>query len=247
MRRRPIDYLDGTIFSPGEMYVTEGRFTGDAPSVSDYTYLRIYYRSIQQRREDWLTASGLYLALGYRLVLVFEAVRTCSILRCGCWPRSGRSTRAPISGSCALAARVLPDTGKTESVIQDVDIPLGHAAEFFEFLFDEIGIPPVWMCPFRSSDPNVTYPLYALDPTKVYINFGFWDTVPTTHEDGYFNRKVERKAQELGGKKGLYSTAWYDEDTFWKIFNRPCYEALKRQYDPDGVFRGLYEKCVGRK
>jgi FAD/FMN-containing dehydrogenase len=241
-----LDYLDGTIFNPGEMYITEGRFTGAAPSVSDYTYMRIYYRSIQQRREDWLTAAGYiwrwdtdWFWCSKQFGLQHLPLRLLATT----WALNSRTYQRIMR----LAAKVLPDAGKTESVIQDVDIPLERSVEFFRFLFDEIGIRPMWMCPFRSCDPNVTYPLYALDPTKVYINFGFWDTVPTTHEDGYFNRKVERKAQELGGKKGLYSTAWYDEDTFWTIFNRPCYEALKRQYDPDGVFRGLYEKCIGRK
>ncbi|MGA2602061.1 MAG: FAD-binding protein, partial [Bryobacteraceae bacterium] len=85
---------------------------------------------------------------------------------------------------------------------------------------------------------------YALDPRKMYINFGFWDTVPTTHEDGYYNRKIEEKAQELEGKKGLYSTAYYDEETFWKIYNRDRYFELKRKYDPDEAFQDLYAKCV---
>ena len=68
--------------------------------------------------------------------------------------------------------------------------------------------------------------------------------LPAAHEAGYYNKKVEAKALELNGKKGLYSTAYYDEETFWKIYNRPRYAQLKRKYDPDGVFRDLYEKCV---
>ena len=28
----------------------------EVPSVSDYTYMDIYYRSIQRKSEDWLTA-----------------------------------------------------------------------------------------------------------------------------------------------------------------------------------------------
>jgi FAD/FMN-containing dehydrogenase len=145
------------------------------------------------------------------------------------------------------AQKLLPVSNGTESVIQDVDIPIDKAVDFFDFLLSEVGITPVWVCPFRSLDPDSTYPLYALNPTKLYVNFGFWDTVPTTHEDGYFNRKVERKALELDGKKALYSSAYYDEATFWKIYNKQCYDALKQKYDPDHMFKGLYEKCVQRK
>src|ERR1051326_4756432 len=42
-----LDYLDGTIFSRDEMYLTEGEFVAYAPATSDYTYVDIYYRSIQ--------------------------------------------------------------------------------------------------------------------------------------------------------------------------------------------------------
>jgi FAD/FMN-containing dehydrogenase len=146
-----------------------------------------------------------------------------------------------------LSQRLLPESGREESVIQDVDIPIEHAPEFMRFLLKEIGITPVWVCPFKAYDPRVTFDLYALDPRKMYINFGFWDTVPTAHEDGYYNRMIEEKALELEGKKGLYSTAYYDEETFWKIYNRERYFELKRKYDPDGVFQDLYAKCVQRK
>jgi len=143
-----------------------------------------------------------------------------------------------------LSHRLRPGADGTESVIQDVDIPIENAADFFHFLHAEIGIAPIWVCPFKSCDPAAAYDLYALDPRKLYINFGFWDTIPTTHEDGYFNKKVEEKAFDLKGKKGLYSRAWYDEETFWKIYNRERYALLKQKYDPEGAFADLYAKCV---
>ncbi len=87
-------------------------------------------------------------------------------------------------------------------MIQDVDIPIEHTVEFLEFLLREIGVLPIWICPFRSYDPSVTYDLYALDPKKLYINFGFWDTVPSTQPEGHYNKKIEAKALALHGKKG---------------------------------------------
>jgi hypothetical protein len=101
-----------------------------------------------------------------------------------------------------LASRVLPDSGSTESVIQDVDIPIENAEKFLEFLLREIRITPVWICPFQSFDPNATFPLYALDPHKLYVNFGFWDVIPAGPQGGYFNRAVEQHALRLAGKKG---------------------------------------------
>lgn len=58
---------------------------------------------------------------------------------------------------------------------------------------------------------------------------------------------VECKAWEFGGKKALYSTAYYDEETFREIYNRKRYDELKKKYDRSGVFLDLYAKCVGRR
>ena len=244
--QRGIDYLDGTIFSANEMYLTSGQFVNHAPHVSDYTYLRIYYKSIERNREDWLTAHGYiwrwdtdWFWCSKRFFVQNPVVRMAT----GAWALNSRTYQHVMR----LSRRILPESRREESVIQDVDIPIEHAAEFMRFLLSEIGITPIWVCPFKAYDSRVTFDLYALDPKKMYINFGFWDLVPTTHEDGYYNRKIEEKALELEGKKGLYSTAYYDEETFWKIYNRDRYFDLKRKYDPEGVFQDLYAKCVRRQ
>ena len=48
-----VDGLDGTAFEPGEYYLTLARWSDDADQEpSDYAGQQIYYRSIQQRRDD---------------------------------------------------------------------------------------------------------------------------------------------------------------------------------------------------
>jgi hypothetical protein len=42
----------------------------------------------------------------------------------------------------------------------------------------------------------------------------------------------------------LYSTSFYPEDEFYKLYNGDAYRALKRAYDGEGRLLGLYEKCV---
>ena len=49
------DFVDGTVFSLDEMYLTVGAFSDVAPWHSDYTRERIYYQSIRGPREDFLT------------------------------------------------------------------------------------------------------------------------------------------------------------------------------------------------
>src|SRR5436305_3903368 len=55
----PVEFLDGTWFGHDEVYLTLGSWADRAPAISDYTGQDIYYRSIQQKSEDWLTARDL--------------------------------------------------------------------------------------------------------------------------------------------------------------------------------------------
>ncbi len=245
VERRP-DFLDGVVFSGREMYLTLGEFYDRAPGVSDYTYLGIYYRSIQRKAEDWLSAKDYIWRWDtdwFWCSKQFHAQHPIVRMLAGRRFLNSRTYQRIMR----FAARVQSNSGATESVIQDVDIPIGNGAAFLDFLLREIRITPIWICPFQSFDPTVKFPLYALDPNQVHVNFGFWDVIRAGPEPGYINRAVERRALELGGKKGLYSTSYYDEETFWAIYDKDCYDALKKKYDPGGAFLNLYEKCVGRK
>ena len=238
-----VDYLDGTIFSHNEMYITRGDFTDDAPYVSDYTYMAIYYKSIQRKTDDWLTSKAYiwrwdtdWFWCSKHFGVHLPAIRFLAklALNSSTYQRLMR-----------LSQKLRPTSKTEESVIQDVDIPIENAVEFFEFLLAEIGITPVWICPFMNFER--IYDLYALDSNKLYINFGFWDTIPSAYGEGHFNKKIESRLPGLNGKKALYSTAYYDEETFWEIFNRTRYQELKKKYDPDGILQDLYAKCVRRK
>ena len=116
-----------------------------------------------------------------------------------------------------------------------------------EFFHQEIGIKPIWVCPVTAYDKNINYDLYPMDPAKLYVNFGFWDTVKSNQEEGYYNKMIERKVEELEGKKSLYSTSYYSPKKFWELYNKKVYNVLKTKYDPTGRFRDLYTKCVKRK
>jgi len=127
-------------------------------------------------------------------------------------------------------------------VIQDVDIPIANAAAFLAEFEAEIGIRPVWICPFVV--PDGRFSLFRLRTDTPYINFGFWDRVRSSEPDGYYNARVEALVARHGGKKSLYSRSTYDEATFWSAYDRDAYQSLKRECDPEGRFPGLYEKAV---
>ena len=81
------------------------------------------------------------------------------------------------------------------------------------------------------------------------MNVGFWGTVPIAEgaADGDRNRAVEAKVTELSGHKSLYSDAYYDRDTFDRLYNQQEQLEVKRSYDPRDRLTGLYEKVVNRR
>jgi len=248
------DFLDGVVFAGDDMVISSGRFVDEAPFVSDYTYQHIYYRSLRERDTDYLTASDYIWRwdtdwfwcsknLGaqnplMRRLLGRDRLNSRFYTRVMRWNSRWGMTRAldRLSG------------WHRESVIQDVDIPIEHAAEFLEFFLHEIGIRPLWICPIRAPRASSGFSLYPMPPGKIYVNFGFWDVVRRreAYAPGHFNRLVERKVQALGGIKSLYSDSYFGEEEFWSIYGAQAYRALKQRYDPEGVLGDLYRKCVLR-
>src|SRR5207248_1614008 len=135
----------------------------------------------------------------------------------------------------------------SESVIQDVDIPIVRAGEFLGFFARDIGIWPVWICPIGATQRSRRFSLYPMAP-GLHVNFGFWDVKRTreAHAAGHFNRLVEESVSRLGGIKSLYSDSYFTREAFDARYGGAAYAALKAKYDARGVFPTLYEKCVLR-
>lgn len=253
--RSRIDFVDGTVFARDELYITLGKFTDSAPYISDYTYENIYYRSVRERAEDYLTTRDYIWRWDtdwfWCSKNVFAQKPLVRRLLGKKWLNSETYTRIMRLNTRLGLTRTLNRLRgvHTESVIQDVDLPIEHAPAFLDFLFDEIGILPIWICPIGSAGLADAFPLYPLKPEKLYINFGFWDVISGREvlPIGYYNRKIELKVAEMGGIKSLYSDSYYTEREFWQIYNREAYMALKARYDPDNRLPNLYQKCVLRQ
>ncbi|MGH8687652.1 MAG: FAD-binding oxidoreductase [Burkholderiales bacterium] len=255
LRAGDADFIDGTVFSPGELYLTLGRFVENAPATSDYTFEKIYYRSIRERREDWLTIRDYlwrwdtdWFWCSKNVLAQNPLVRRFVYGR----ERLGSRTYTKVMrwnsrvGATKKLERVLGL--HSESVIQDVDIPLERAGEFLAFYASTIGLWPQWICPIGPAPSAGRFKLYPLAPGR-YVNFGFWDVKRTreAHPAGHFNRQIEKKVIELGGIKSLYSESFFPQDEFARLYGGEAYAALKRKYDPQGAFPTLYEKCVLRR
>ena len=245
------DFVDGTVFAKDRLFLTFGRFVDKAPYVSDYTYKNIYYRSIAEKREDYLTVKDYLWRWDTDWFWCSKNVLAQNpvVRRLYGRKRLGSKTYTKIMrwnsrvGVTKWIERLMGL--HSESVIQDVDIPLARAAEFLEFYAREIALWPQWVCPigFRASEQN--FRLYPAKP-GFYINFGFWDVKRTkeAHPPGHFNRLIERKVMELGGIKSLYSDSFFTPQEFSSSYGGQVFEKLKAKYDPAGAFPDLYAKCV---
>jgi FAD/FMN-containing dehydrogenase len=253
--RRDVDFVDGVAFGRRDMVITLGQFVDDAPYTSDYTYEKIYYRSLRERPEDFLTTEDYlwrwdtdWFWCSKNLLAQNPLIRRLYGRR---RLNSVTYTRLMRLNSRWKLTRTLDSLlgFHTESVIQDVEIPVERAPEFLAFYHDVIRFMPVWICPTRAWDRSARFDLYRMDPRKLYVNFGFWDVIRGRKKlpPGYYNRKIEEKVTALQGMKSLYSDSYYSPGQFWEIYNRPVYESLKRKYDPEGAFKDLFNKCVLRQ
>jgi len=247
---RRVDAVDGTAFSPDEVYLSLAEFT-DAPiDVSDYTGQDVYYRSIRQRETDgltmhdylwrwdtdWFWCSGAFGAQNPWIRRVWPSR----------WRRSDVYHRLVGLDTKLGIIRTLDKIKKIpgrERVIQDIEVPLEALPEFLAWFDAEVGMRPVWICPLRTTRAWSSYPL---ETGAIYVNVGFWGTVvvPADAEPGAVNRTIETKVHELGGHKSLYSEAFYDPQTFAALYGTEAMDQLRTQYDPDGRLTSLYDKAV---
>ncbi|MBN1546581.1 MAG: FAD-binding oxidoreductase [Syntrophaceae bacterium] len=252
------DFVEGVAFKPDDFVLTTARLTNEGGPVSDYKGMKIYYKSLRSHKEDlmtmrdfiwrwdpdWFWCSRNFGMQNPLLRLLFGRWMLRSSVY---WKMQSIYHKWKIEERMNAIRHVMHlSMERLESVIQDVEIPVGKSAEFLDFFFREINIRPCWICPIRPLEAARNWTLYTMEPGMLYLNFGFWESVqlPSEKNRGHFNRRVENVVQDLGGRKSLYSTSFYKEDEFWRIYNGNEYAKLKKKYDPQGAFPTLYQKAV---
>ncbi len=254
-----VDYVDGTVFSRSESYLTLATYaeTAEQPP-SDYTGEAIYYRSIQQRRSDVLTDARLPLALGHRLVLVLARLRR---------PEPARA--APVAEGPAALGRVLEARRARPAHV--VLLPARRAASPAAARAGgaghrgpgrrTAGVPRLLPPRGRASSRCGSARCASATPPPVGRSTSSTRARPTStsasgrrsrcpHDvdpaDGRVNRRIEQVVTDLDGRKSLYSTAFYDRDEFARLYGGTTYDRLRATYDPDSRLPDMWTKTVGR-
>jgi FAD/FMN-containing dehydrogenase len=260
-----VDFLDGTVFSATESYLTLGSWVDSAPYTSDYTGREIFYRSVRSRPEDYLTVRDYLWRWDTDWFWCSRAFGAQNPRIRRFWPKKYLRSDVywkmiALESRYHVVARIERAQGKParERLIQDVEIPLERTGDFLDWFLRDVPVEPVWVCPLRlrPTGPAGTpaagetpWPIYPLVAGETYVNVGFWSTVPILpgKSDGDVNRTVERVVADHGGHKSLYSDAYYAEDEFRALYGGPDYESVKARYDPDSRLLDLYAKAVMRR
>jgi FAD/FMN-containing dehydrogenase len=246
------DFIDGIVFGPGELYINEARFTDEAPSVSDYSFEAIYYRSIRERSvdclrtrdyiwrwdTDWFWCSkniGAQNPLMRRLL--GRGRLNFAFLHPGDAPEQPLGAVTAHRTADGFAFRVTyPGRGHPGPAGRRVSrllrargrhpshLDLPHQGARSERLL-------------RPVSPRSEGPIHQLRLLGRRSN-------ASPHSPGHFNQLVEHKVSDLGGIKSLYSMSFFPHEEFWQIYGSDVYRELKSKYDPGGRFPDLYEKCV---
>jgi FAD/FMN-containing dehydrogenase len=254
----PIDYLDGVVFSADEAYLCLGLQTATPGPVSDYTGANVYYQSIRHDsgvKDDRLTIHDYLWRWDTDWFWCSRAFGAQNPTIRRFWPRRLRRSSfywklIGYDQRFNIADRIEKRNGRPplERVVQDVELPIERTAEFLDWFLDEIPIEPIWLCPLRLREHSgAGWPLYPIRANHTYVNIGFWSSVPVGPEEGYSNRKIERKVSELSGHKSLYSDAYYSQEEFDDLYGGETYKTVKKAYDPDSRLLDLYAKAVQRR
>lgn len=245
-----ISYIEGVVFDKNDLTLSLGEFVEQAPFISNYKYMNIYYRSIKTKSTDYLTiedyiwrwdsdwfwCSKQFFMQNFLMRLLLGKFFLNSRMY---WKIRNFTSQYWLGR--LLAKRKF---NKSESIIQDVEVTIGNAEQFLSFFQRDIGIKPIWICPLQSYFKQ-QYSFYKMNPNELYINFGFWDIVRSNQVPGYYNRLIEKTVQNLQGNKSLYSSVYYTPEEFWAIYDKDLYTKLKNTYDPKNRLNDLYKKCVG--
>jgi FAD/FMN-containing dehydrogenase len=231
---RDVDFMDGIIHSPACYVLATGDFVDTAPYTSDYSWMKIYYRSTRTRTEDYLTTPD-YL---FRYDRGVTNVRPKSFLgrlvlgkflASSQWLRLGEKLRWLLRSD-------------KPTVTLDVFVPFSRVPEFLTWYEQEFAFYPLWCVPYRRVRDYewLDASFYATLSDPLFLDLAIYGM--RQHGPRNYHRLMEDKLRELGGIKTLIAHNYYGEAEFWSIWNKRNYDAVKAITDPRNLFRDLYTK-----
>ena len=241
-------FVDGIIHGHDAFVLCLGEYMDEAPYTSDYEHEDIYYKSTLSKREDYMTSPQYFFrydtechwltrtgpGLENRLVRKLFGRYLLGSTNLITW-----SNR--LKGPLKLIKR------RPELTI-DVFIPVQRFETFWDWYEDVIDFFPLWIVPYRM--PQM-YAFLDDDYAEKVANTFVIDAAiygrPNNDRDVDISEVLERKVHELYGFKTLISRNHYTEEEFWRVFDRPRYDAAKARLDPEDLFGNVFQRFAPAK
>lgn len=127
-------------------------------------------------------------------------------------------------------------------ICQDFCLPDRKLVEFLDYLEQTLKIYPLWICPLQSSQgEDKLSPVYM--PAKKVINVGMYALFNKSYDEFVkTNKDLERKLDQLEGRKVLYAHQYYSPEEFWQIYDFNWYHELRQKYFASNVFMDIYSR-----
>jgi FAD/FMN-containing dehydrogenase len=230
-----LDFMDGIVHSPRKYVLCTARFVEAAPYTSRYDWVKVYWQSTGERTRDYFTTADYFFRYdrGVTSVLPKSAVGRFFVGKVV-------SSSTVLRLAERLRGLVLDDDRPT--VTLDVFVPFSRVPDYFAWHEAEIGHYPLWIVPYRRvRDYEWLVPEFYRDMRdELFLDIAIYGMRQPPGVN--VHALIEDKLRELGGVKTLISHNYYSPETFWSIWNKPNYDAVKAITDPDNKLRDLYTK-----
>jgi FAD/FMN-containing dehydrogenase len=231
---RDVDFMDGIIHGPSKYVLSLGRFVERAPYTNAYDWMKIYWQSTAARHEDYLTTPDYFFRYDRGVTNVHPKSAIGRFLF-GRFLSSSQLLRL-----ASMLPFVLPK--ERPEVTVDLFVPFSRIDDYLRWHDDALGFYPLWSVPYRRvRDYEWIAPsaFGGLDD-ELFVDLAIYGMKQPDGRNIY--KEIEEELLRIHAIKTLISYNYYDEETFWRIFDRDNYAAVKRITDPDNAFRDVYTK-----
>ncbi len=126
-------------------------------------------------------------------------------------------------------------------ICQDVVVPTKTLVPFMNFIDKEFSMYPTGFCAVKT-EPRSPLQFNSIKNTDYVFNVGVYGLRVEPYQKFIdVNRLIERKTQELGGRKWFYAQSYYSENDFWHIYDKKWYDKVRQKYHAT-TLPSIYER-----
>ncbi len=240
------DFIDGIIHGPDHFVACLGNFVDEAPRLSRYDREKIFYKSTAHLTEDYFTTSDYFFRYDTECHWLTSQIPLFEnkIFR---WLFGKYFLGSTNLITWSRRLRHIYGLKKRQDIVVDVFIPATRMTEFYTWYQKAFDFYPLWLVPYRMEK---IYPLVSdglqqiLQGEHLFIDCAIYGKKndDLTRD---LSKELEDQVFNLNGVKTLIGKNHYSKEKFWKIYNKPLYEKVKKEMDPRGMFGEVFSKMCG--